>query len=75
MKMHLATQRLHKCDVTDIQHVAAISITALKFVPYSCININVHNSIKTFCSECFKLYGVTHYADISRCLQVNLFYK
>jgi len=54
MKMHLATQRLHKCDITDVQHAAAISMIALKFVPYSCcININVHNSMKTFCSECF----------------------
>jgi len=54
MKMYLATQRLHKCNITDIQHVAAKSMTALKFLPHSCINIDVHNSIKTFCSECFK---------------------
>jgi len=53
MKMHLATQRLHECDINDTQHVAAISTTALKFVPYSCINTDVHNSIKTFHSECF----------------------
>jgi len=63
MKMHLATQKLHKCDITDIHHIAAISMTALKFVPCSFINIDVHNSIKTFCSKCFKLYVVTHYAD------------
>jgi hypothetical protein len=67
--------RLHKWNVPDIKHVAAISMTALKFVPYSCINIDVHNSIKTFCSECLSCYVVTHYADIWRCLQVNLFYK
>ena len=74
MKMHLATQRLHKCGITDIQHAAAKSMRALKFVLYSCININLHNTIKTFCSECFKLYVETHQADIWRCLQVNHFY-
>jgi hypothetical protein len=62
--MHLATQRLHKCGITDIQHAAAKSMRALKFVLYSCININLHNTIKTFCSECFKLYVETHQADI-----------
>ena len=33
------------CDITDIQHVPAISKTPLKLVPHSFIDIDVNNTI------------------------------